>query len=215
METFYDAIGVSERASDDDVHRAFRERAKATHPDVSDSRDARRRFKRLKTARDVLTDETERARYDRLGHAAYLRRSGPCSGWETPTPVRSSGETGRSGSSVVGAANTDTDSGSGRAGATRTQRSRSAGTAAKAYYRSRRPTGSVADGTSMGTLASRLRTLGPWLLLDALLVLSSLATAGLVLSWGSLSVISVVVAATLVVLVLGATTLHLSVRTYA
>jgi curved DNA-binding protein CbpA len=70
--TFYEALGVDEDASTAEVRAAYRERAKATHPDVSDAPDAGRRFRRIKRAHDVLTDERERRRYDRLGHEAYL-----------------------------------------------------------------------------------------------------------------------------------------------
>jgi curved DNA-binding protein CbpA len=70
--TYYDLLGVSPEASAEAVERAYRERLKETHPDVSDAADARDRTRRLIEARDVLTDASERARYDRLGHEAYV-----------------------------------------------------------------------------------------------------------------------------------------------
>ncbi|MEF8841295.1 MAG: DnaJ domain-containing protein [Haloarculaceae archaeon] len=70
--TFYETLGVEEDASAAEVRAAYRERAKDTHPDVSDAADAGRRFRRLKRAHDVLADEHERRRYDRLGHGAYI-----------------------------------------------------------------------------------------------------------------------------------------------
>lgn len=70
--TFYETLGVEEDASAAEVRAAYRERAKDIHPDVSDAPDAGRRFRRLKRAHDVLADEHERRRYDRLGHGAYL-----------------------------------------------------------------------------------------------------------------------------------------------
>jgi curved DNA-binding protein CbpA len=76
-ETFYDVLGVAEDATTDEIESAYRERLKQAHPDVSDSDDAERATKSLIEARDVLVDETERARYDRLGHAAYVGNSNP------------------------------------------------------------------------------------------------------------------------------------------
>jgi hypothetical protein len=70
--TYYDLLGVSPEASAEAVERAYRERLKETHPDVSDAADARDRTRRLIEARDVLTDASERARYDRLGHGTYV-----------------------------------------------------------------------------------------------------------------------------------------------
>jgi curved DNA-binding protein CbpA len=71
-ETFYDVLGVSTDASTAAIEAAYREQLKETHPDVSDSADAGEATQRLIEARDVLTDEDERARYDRLGHEAYV-----------------------------------------------------------------------------------------------------------------------------------------------
>ncbi|GCF12282.1 hypothetical protein Harman_02170 [Haloarcula mannanilytica] len=71
-ETFYDVLGVSTDASTAAIEAAYREQLKETHPDVSDSADAGKATQRLIEARDVLTDEDERARYDRLGHEAYV-----------------------------------------------------------------------------------------------------------------------------------------------
>jgi curved DNA-binding protein CbpA len=72
-ETFYDVLGVSEDASQEDVTAAYREKVKEYHPDVSDRDDAVERFKEVTRAEEVLGDEAERARYDRLGHDAYVR----------------------------------------------------------------------------------------------------------------------------------------------
>jgi len=71
-ETFYDVLGVAEDATTEEIEAAYRERLKETHPDVSDDEDAGQATKTLIEARDVLVDEDERARYDRLGHDAYV-----------------------------------------------------------------------------------------------------------------------------------------------
>ncbi|WP_276272018.1 DnaJ domain-containing protein [Haloarcula litorea] len=70
--TFYDVLGVSEDATTEEIEAAYRERLKESHPDVSDAADARESTKRIVAARDVLVDEAERERYDRIGHAAYV-----------------------------------------------------------------------------------------------------------------------------------------------
>ena len=69
---YYDLLGVSPDASTEEIASAYRERLKQTHPDVSDASDAGERTKRLIEAKEALTDETERARYDRLGHDRYV-----------------------------------------------------------------------------------------------------------------------------------------------
>lgn len=71
-ETFYEVLGVDPDASTSDIEDAYRERLKETHPDLNDDADADRETQRVIEARDVLTDDEERARYDRIGHDAYV-----------------------------------------------------------------------------------------------------------------------------------------------
>jgi curved DNA-binding protein CbpA len=71
-ETFYEVLGVDPDASTSDIETAYRERLKETHPDHNDDADADRATQRVIEARDVLTDDEERARYDRIGHEAYV-----------------------------------------------------------------------------------------------------------------------------------------------
>jgi curved DNA-binding protein CbpA len=71
-ETFYDVLGVAEDATTEEIESAYREAIKEVHPDVSDDADAAERTKRLNRAKRVLTDESERSRYDRVGHEAYV-----------------------------------------------------------------------------------------------------------------------------------------------
>jgi curved DNA-binding protein CbpA len=95
-ETFYDVLGVAEDATTDEIETAYRERLKETHPDVSDDDDAGRATKALIEARDVLVDEDERARYDRLGHDAYVGSDAEPSGPESTTDQSESSESGTS-----------------------------------------------------------------------------------------------------------------------
>ncbi|OAQ53878.1 molecular chaperone DnaJ [Natrinema mahii] len=70
--TYYEVLGVDPDATPDEIESAYRDRVLETHPDHSDAPDAAERFQRVQTARSVLTDGDERARYDRLGHEAYV-----------------------------------------------------------------------------------------------------------------------------------------------
>ncbi len=72
-ETYYDVLGVGRDASQDEIEDAYREKVKETHPDVSDAPDASERFREVTRAEEVLGNADERARYDRLGHDAYVR----------------------------------------------------------------------------------------------------------------------------------------------
>lgn len=74
-ETFYDVLGVASDATTEEIRAAYRARLKESHPDLNDDEDAGAATKRIIRARDVLTDEAERERYDRVGHAAYVGRT--------------------------------------------------------------------------------------------------------------------------------------------
>ena len=72
MTTFYDVLGVSPDVTTGEIRTAYRERLKESHPDLNDDADANETTRRIVRARDVLTDEDERRRYDRVGHDEYV-----------------------------------------------------------------------------------------------------------------------------------------------
>ncbi|UWG47397.1 DnaJ-class molecular chaperone [Halanaeroarchaeum sp. HSR-CO] len=71
-EDFYDVLGVSRDADEDEIKRAFRKKAAKHHPDVSDDPDAEETFKKIQKAKDVLTDDEKRQMYDQLGHERFV-----------------------------------------------------------------------------------------------------------------------------------------------
>jgi molecular chaperone DnaJ len=69
---YYETLGVRRGASQDEIKKAFRHKAKELHPDRNkDDPEAERRFKEVNEAYDVLKDEQKKAAYDRFGHAAF------------------------------------------------------------------------------------------------------------------------------------------------
>jgi len=67
---YYEALGLSKDASDDEIKKAFRQLAKKFHPDVNPgNKRAEERFKEINEAYEVLSDSDKKSRYDRYGHA--------------------------------------------------------------------------------------------------------------------------------------------------
>lgn len=69
---FYDVLGVGRSASDTDIKKAYRQKAKDLHPDRNSSNpDAETQFKEVNEAYDALKNPDKKAAYDRFGHAAF------------------------------------------------------------------------------------------------------------------------------------------------
>ena len=77
---YYDVLGLSKNASEDDIKKAYRKLAKKYHPDINKEADAEEKFKEVNEAYEVLNDPQKKATYDQFGHAG-LENGGMGSGF--------------------------------------------------------------------------------------------------------------------------------------
>ncbi len=67
---YYEVLGVSKGASDDEIKKAYRKVARQYHPDLHpDDKDCEAKFKEANEAYEVLSDKDKKARYDQFGFA--------------------------------------------------------------------------------------------------------------------------------------------------
>src|SRR5207244_1213136 len=65
---YYETLGVSKTATEDEIRSAFRKLARKYHPDVAkDKKAAEEKFKQINEAYEVLSDPEKRKKYDQLG----------------------------------------------------------------------------------------------------------------------------------------------------
>ena len=66
---YYEVLGVPKDATEEDIKKAYRKKAKESHPDLHpNDHKAEERFKEINEANEVLSDAQKRAQYDRFGH---------------------------------------------------------------------------------------------------------------------------------------------------
>ncbi len=86
---YYEVLGINRNATQDEIKKAYRRRARETHPDINPDPGAEQLIKEVNEAYEVLSDPQKRAAYDRYGHAAVNGGAGvdPFSGFGGFTEV--------------------------------------------------------------------------------------------------------------------------------
>ncbi|MDF2801589.1 MAG: chaperone protein DnaJ [Anaerocolumna sp.] len=69
---YYEVLGISKTATDDDIKKAYRQLAKKYHPDSNPgNEEAEAKFKEASEAYAILSDGEKRRQYDQFGHSAF------------------------------------------------------------------------------------------------------------------------------------------------
>ncbi len=80
---YYEVLGVSRQASDDEIKKAYRQLAKKYHPDSNPgNQEAEVKFKEASEAYAILSDSEKRRQYDQFGHSAFSGGAGGAGGFD-------------------------------------------------------------------------------------------------------------------------------------
>lgn len=73
---FYEVLGITKAASEQEIKKAYRKLSKKYHPDLNKEPGADEKFKEISEAYEVLGDKEKRQQYDQFGHAAFEQGAG-------------------------------------------------------------------------------------------------------------------------------------------
>ena len=80
---YYEVLGISKGASEDEIKKAYKKMARKYHPDLNPGdKEAEENFKEVNEAYEVLSDPDKKARYDQYGHAGVDPNFGAGAGFD-------------------------------------------------------------------------------------------------------------------------------------